>query len=629
MKKQVLSIILAFVIIIGSIAAISTTAFAGDIEFAGTGSSDDVYYTYGDYSFRLLNDGTLSLDKYKGSAIDLFIPSKVEGKKVSVIDYCAFDGCNSLETVTIPEGIVSIEQSAFSYCNSLTSVKIPESVKFIGNLAFLSCTKLKDISIGSSLDEIEYGILWNTAYYNDKSNWENGLLYLGNNLLAGRLVKYNEKKDEYYNSYEVNGTVNVKPGTRLIADEAFYDCPKLTGVTLPSSIERIGSKAFVHTAFYNDKNNWKNEVLYIDDCLISGFYQVDDWDTEDISIITEVSVKPGTRIIADKAFLNCVNLTQATIANGVEYIGRSAFLHCPISSITIPDSVECIGAKAFYQCEHLSNLKLGTGLKSILEYAFDGCLSLTEVTIPKNVENIETKAFGYCAFYMGTCEDEYKMSDFSSFHIYCSPNSSAEKYAKANAFDYTLVDYYNLTINKVHVNGMFPYGTKINLGQYLSTSSKVEFAIECLNTNKVAVYNFNVFNDDGELVQPIGTVRVTFDIPVNFEPNKTGVYYISDDGMTERVACEVDIENNKITAEIKHFSIYALAEKDFIYGDSNGDGDINMLDVLLMRKYIAKQPVLPNLDASDVNNDDNVNMLDVLLLRKYIAKQPVTLGPQE
>lgn len=65
-----------------------------------------------------------------------------------------------------------------------------------------------------------------------------------------------------------------------------------------------------------------------------------------------------------------------------------------------------------------------------------------------------------------------------------------------------------------------------------------------------------------------------------------------------------------------------------IYGDANGDGAINMLDVLLIRKYIAKQPVTLDLDAAEVTCDGSINMLDVLLIRKFIAKQPVVLGPQ-
>lgn len=90
-----------------------------------------------------------------------------------------------------------------------------------------------------------------------------------------------------------------------------------------------------------------------------------------------------------------------------------------------------------------------------------------------------------------------------------------------------------------------------------------------------------------------------------------------------------DPETNTITFKTDSFSTYALATNDQItYGDANDDGDIDMRDVLLIRKYIAKQPVKPNLAASDVTYDGDIDMRDVLLIRKYIAKQPVTLGPQ-
>lgn len=63
-------------------------------------------------------------------------------------------------------------------------------------------------------------------------------------------------------------------------------------------------------------------------------------------------------------------------------------------------------------------------------------------------------------------------------------------------------------------------------------------------------------------------------------------------------------------------------------GDVNGDGSINMKDVLLLRKYIAGQQdadlTQEDLWASDLNQDGAVNMKDVLLLRKYIAGQVIT-----
>ena len=79
---------------------------------------------------------------------------------------------------------------------------------------------------------------------------------------------------------------------------------------------------------------------------------------------------------------------------------------------------------------------------------------------------------------------------------------------------------------------------------------------------------------------------------------------------------------------VKNGINYELIDTSIVYGDANGDGNIDMRDVLLIRKHIAKQPIELSLDASDVTVDGAVDMRDVLLIRKYIAKHPVTLGPK-
>ena len=63
-----------------------------------------------------------------------------------------------------------------------------------------------------------------------------------------------------------------------------------------------------------------------------------------------------------------------------------------------------------------------------------------------------------------------------------------------------------------------------------------------------------------------------------------------------------------------------------VYGDANGDGAVNMKDVLLVRKYIAGIEVELDMTASDVNVDGAVNMKDVLQLRKFLAGLITELG---
>ena len=66
-----------------------------------------------------------------------------------------------------------------------------------------------------------------------------------------------------------------------------------------------------------------------------------------------------------------------------------------------------------------------------------------------------------------------------------------------------------------------------------------------------------------------------------------------------------------------------------MYGDVNGDGIVNLLDLMAMRKYLAKWSVSVDTEATDCNADGNINLLDLMLMRKYLAKWNVVLGPQK
>ncbi|MBO7285806.1 MAG: leucine-rich repeat protein, partial [Alistipes sp.] len=66
-----------------------------------------------------------------------------------------FYGCSSLTSITIPDGVTSIEESAFYRCSSLTSITIPDNVTSIGNNAFNGCSSLTNITIPNGVTAIE------------------------------------------------------------------------------------------------------------------------------------------------------------------------------------------------------------------------------------------------------------------------------------------------------------------------------------------------------------------------------------------------------------------------------------------------------------------------------------------
>ena len=134
------------------------------------------------------------------------------------------------------------------------------------------------------------------------------------------------------------------------------------------------------------------------------------------------SVKEGTRIICDLAFLGCRSLSEIVIPSSVTSIGDYAFSYChslseivipssvtsigdhaffdccSLSEIVIPSSVTSIGKGAFYCCESLSEIVIPSSVTSIGDRAFYGCRSLSEIVIPSSVTSIGDRAFLGCSF---------------------------------------------------------------------------------------------------------------------------------------------------------------------------------------------------------------------------------------
>lgn len=89
----------------------------------------------------------------------------------------------------------------------------------------------------------------------------------------------------------------------------------------------------------------------------------------------------------------------------------------------------------------------------------------------------------------------------------------------------------------------------------------------------------------------------------------------------------IDSDLNDIPVTINNGSVTII---DYIPGDINGDGTIDLKDVTLVRRLVTGYGVTANKLAADVNGDGEITMKDVVLIRRYVVDAEgygVTLVP--
>ncbi len=261
-------------------------------------------------------------------------------KTVTEIEEFAFQGCNSLTSVVVPDGVKSIK-NVFSSCRQLESVTLPNSITTLDFGAFDSCSSLRDITIPESVTSIG----------------ERAFIYC----------------------YALT-SVQISKSVTSIGDAAFASC---------SSLEEI--KVDAENSNFCDVDG----VLFNKAKTVLLQYPVGKKDASG-NQAARYDIPNGVREIGTYAFASDSALTVITIPDGVESIGRSAFDGCELTELELPSTVKTIGSSAFWGCRFTS-LKLTEGLESIATYAFSGCSSLKSVTIPASVTAIEEAPFAYCA----------------------------------------------------------------------------------------------------------------------------------------------------------------------------------------------------------------------------------------
>ena len=530
---------------------------------------------------------------------------------VTQIETDAFLYAVNLASVTMPDDLTTIAPKAFA-CAGLAEVEIPDSVTAIGESAFADCANLKSATLGNGLTVI------------------NSCTFSGAGLTSAVIPDSVTVvgKQAFFGCADLESVAFGK-NTTVIGESAFLDCANLLTVTFGSSVESIGKKAFSGTA------------------------------------LTTVVIPEKVREIAASTFADCENLTSVHVPSSVISISESALADCDMLSFLCCDTADCCARTfaaanniGFRLCTGHENaaatvsgscgaegdnvlwaLNLGSGrmifsglgdmadyadsadtpwadylfsiqtvsiqsgVTSIADNAFYGCVPLSDVTIGEDVTRIGARAFASAAL--------------TSIAI---PRSVTQIGKDALACGRAAEDGFVPTLQRIDVdpdsgtffsrNGVLFNRARTELLVYPAAAANAAYEIP----DTVKRVGDGAFKDSRNLARVHVPYSVT-EIGENAFDGCDALEYLCCDiagSFTETYAADNAIpfrfcDGHKIQPGIA--------------GDANGDGRIDLKDAILIRRYLAGgwDNVVIYGRFADVDADNAVTLQDVALISRYLA----------
>lgn len=594
---------------------------------------------------------------------NVVIPNNFNGFPVTrIAEMAFFKNSSGIKSFTLPDSIYDIGESAFFQIKTLESINIPKNVSVIPKKTFIKCVNLSDVKFHDDIERIDITAFEKTAVaipenlvskiYDDPENKvinisQDGFCAEDADVITDSTVELNLSVNtvDFYalSGFDKLKTINFSGSGKLeINYSAFSYCSALESINFSPEYSKIhirGGKIIDRTSVSSIQINSPCEIT------VDAFSECE--------TLESVSFTKDAKILRN-AFADCKNLTELELG-GVSDISMGAFSGCPLKNLVISENTEIL-PRGLNNCTELMNIngepafdsKIGDFNAKYKDFIFRSFYNAEEIgfineyvqanvkrIVAENTDSGMSEIEKVKILHDWVCNNT--VYDFDEEKAYAPENrNDASVLMNCKSVCVGYAKMCNLLFNEAGIETYF-----------------IDSPTHAWNIVKIGGHYFHVDStwDDGDTVSYNFFMKsdneIADDIHINYSAKKpSSLHNFQKDDMPECVYSmgDCNTDGSISIADIVKMNMYLIGTQsvsadDIVLYDLDFNGDVDVFDMIEMRKLIAEKSaetyysddiislndyLLGKSDYSnpdwDMNGDGNIDVFDIICLRQQLSE---------